>query len=152
MGFCILILYLLWTIVFDVVGLTLNGRDYIYKGIDWTTSNHCSLVSVLLCLFALLLYFANYFLVQRFTEQKVFSCSTRHIATSLKTLSSFFLTLSIQPPRFARHKEGPAPAARVRDGPDTHTGNAPLGGEARVYVKVGGVDGRGGRRPFRDLI
>lgn len=53
-----------------LVGLTLNGRTYIYRGVDWTTSTESALVSVLVCLVVLLLYFGNYYLVHKFTQQK----------------------------------------------------------------------------------
>ena len=69
-GFCFLVWYLIWTVIYDLAGFTLNGRTYIYKGVDWTTSAESALISVVICLFALLLYFGNYYMVHKFTVQK----------------------------------------------------------------------------------
>lgn len=59
-------MYLIWTFLFDLLGLNLHGRDYIYAAISWRNDPlHSSVFSLI----ALLLYVVIYAGFQVLTEK-----------------------------------------------------------------------------------
>ncbi|GMH67367.1 hypothetical protein TrRE_jg8021 [Triparma retinervis] len=65
-GVAYLLMYLIWTFIFDLLGLNLHGRDYIYAAISWRNDPlHSSVFSLI----ALLLYLVIYAGVQVLTEK-----------------------------------------------------------------------------------
>jgi hypothetical protein len=76
-GVAYLLMYLIWTFIFDLLGLNLHGRDYIYAAISWRNDPlHSSVFSLI----ALLLYLVIYAGVQVLTEKiiRVKRCDRYH--------------------------------------------------------------------------
>lgn len=80
-GVSFYLVYIIWTILFDVFGLSCEGRDYIYKSLSW---RHFPVFSTLLVFILLGLYTTIYFVARTI----LLSSAERLTSPRMATLSS----------------------------------------------------------------